>query len=59
MRILRSNGFVIEHLHPLYAPEGADDALYYDIVTPDWAGKWPAEDLWVARYAPDETSDRR
>ena len=38
-----SNGFEIERLIELYAPEGAETHEFYDYVTPDWARKWPAE----------------
>jgi hypothetical protein len=35
----------------LYAPNDAETHAYYDFVTADWARKWPAEELWVARKA--------
>ena len=43
------NGFVIEALHELYAPEDAKDPAYYDIATAQWARRWPVEDLWTAQ----------
>jgi SAM-dependent methyltransferase len=51
--VLRRNGFAVEALHELYPPESAatsDPAAfgYYEIVTEDWASRWPAEELWVA-----------
>jgi len=49
IRVLRENGFVVDALHELYAPEGAETPEYYDIATAEWAGQWPVEDLWVAR----------
>jgi SAM-dependent methyltransferase len=49
--VLRRHGFQVEALHELYAPQGALPPDYYEIVTADWAGRWPAEDLWVARLA--------
>ena len=49
--VLRRNGFVVDALHELYAPDGATDPDYYDIVSADWARQWPAEDLWVAHLA--------
>lgn len=49
IRELRRAGFVVEALHELLADEDADLPEYYDIVTVDWARRWPAEDLWVAR----------
>ena len=47
--VLRDSGFEIERLIELYASEGAETHEYYDYVTPDWARKWPAEEIWVAR----------
>ena len=49
IRVLRRSGFAVETLHELYAPEGARTPDYYDIATAEWAGRWPVEDLWVAR----------
>ena len=49
IRILRGNGFVIEALHELYAPEDAADPDYYDVATVQWASRWPVEDLWTAQ----------
>lgn len=48
---LRSAGFTVEALHELHAPEDAVLPDYYEIVTPDWARRWPAEDLWAASLA--------
>ena len=47
--LLHAAGFEVERLVELYAPEGARPHEYYDTATPEWASKWPAEDLWVAR----------
>jgi SAM-dependent methyltransferase len=47
--LLRANGFEVERLLELYAPDDADTHGYYDFVTAEWARKWPAEELWVAR----------
>ena len=47
--LLRTNGFEIERLVELYAPEDATTHEYYDGATADWARKWPSEDLWAAR----------
>ena len=52
IRVLRANGLVVEALHELYAPADAENHGYYDIVTAQWAGQWPAEDLWVAHLTP-------
>ena len=49
VRMLRASGFVVEALQELYAPEGSEDHPYYEIVSRDWASRWPAEELWVAR----------
>jgi SAM-dependent methyltransferase len=49
VRVLRTHGFVVEALHELLAPAGAEVPGYYEIVTREWAQRWPAEDLWVAR----------
>jgi SAM-dependent methyltransferase len=49
VELLRDSDFQVERLLELYAPEGAETHSYYDFVTADWAGKWPAEELWVAR----------
>jgi SAM-dependent methyltransferase len=48
-RALREAGFEVESLVELYAPEGAKTHEYYDFVTAEWAGKWPAEEIWAAR----------
>jgi hypothetical protein len=49
IRLLRANGFEIEALHELQAPDDAQDPVYYDYVTPEWARQWPSEEIWVAR----------
>ena len=49
IRLLRENGFDVEELHELRAPEERATHTYYDFVTVEWAQKWPCEDLWVAR----------
>ena len=49
IRILTANGFTVEALHELYAPDGAATHEYYDVATADWARQWPVEDLWAAR----------
>ena len=48
-RLLRDTGFEVEDLIELYAPEDAQTHEYYSHVTADWARKWPAEEIWVAR----------
>jgi SAM-dependent methyltransferase len=46
--VLRRNGFVVDALHELFPPADADDPEYYEIVSAQWANRWPAEDVWVA-----------
>lgn len=48
VELLRKSGFVIEALRELYAPEKAVDHPFYEIVSAEWASRWPAEELWVA-----------
>jgi SAM-dependent methyltransferase len=47
--LLRTNGFEIERLLELFASSSAETHSYYKYVTSEWARKWPAEELWVAR----------
>ena len=49
--LLRANGFEIERLVELFARPDAETHSYYKYVTPDWARKWPADEVWVARKA--------
>jgi len=49
IRVLRKNGFEVEALHERLAPEDAVDHGYYDLVPAEWARRWPAEEIWVAR----------
>jgi SAM-dependent methyltransferase len=49
--LLRSNGFEVDALHELFPPGNANTHDFYDIVTADWADRWPAEDAWVAHRA--------
>lgn len=51
IRVLRDAGFVVDALLELHAPDHAPDPDFYDIVTTEWARRWPAEDLWVAHRA--------
>lgn len=48
IQLLRAAGFTVEAMHELYAPEDADDHPFYEIVSRDWATRWPSEELWVA-----------
>jgi len=47
IRLLRGSGFEIEDLVELRAPEGA--ASRFDWVSPEWARRWPSEDVWKVR----------
>jgi len=47
--LLRANGFEVERLVELFAAPDAETHSYYKYVTAEWAGKWPAEEVWVAR----------
>lgn len=47
--LLRHTRFEVVALHELYAPPGAADPQFYEIADAQWAGRWPVEDLWVAR----------
>jgi SAM-dependent methyltransferase len=47
--LLRANGFEIERLVELFAAPDAETHGYYNDVSADWAQKWPAEEIWVAR----------
>lgn len=49
IRVLRKNGFEVEALHERLAPELTTDHEYYDFVPAEWARRWPAEEIWVAR----------
>jgi ubiquinone/menaquinone biosynthesis C-methylase UbiE len=46
--VLRENGFEIDRLLELYAPEDRQTHEYYKWVTAEWARQWPHEELWVA-----------
>jgi ubiquinone/menaquinone biosynthesis C-methylase UbiE len=49
IEILGAAGFVLERLVELYAPEDATTHEYYKYMSAEWAKKWPAEEIWVAR----------
>jgi SAM-dependent methyltransferase len=48
-RLLRTTGFEVEDLVELYAPDDAERHEYYSFTSPEWARKWPAEEIWAAR----------
>jgi SAM-dependent methyltransferase len=47
--LLRQHGFEIEALHELKPGPTAENPSYYDFVDVEWATRWPAEEIWVAR----------
>ena len=49
IRVLRQSDFEIEELIELQAPAEAQLHGYYADVSPVWARRWPAEEIWVAR----------
>ena len=51
IRVLGEKGFVVEALHEQLAADSTTDHEYYDFVPADWARRWPAEEIWVARKA--------
>jgi SAM-dependent methyltransferase len=51
VRLLRRSGFVVEAMHEIFAPPDSGDHPFYEIVSREWASKWPAEELWVALRA--------
>jgi SAM-dependent methyltransferase len=52
LRLLRDNGFEVEALRELRAPDGPDDEQRF-FLTRGWARRWPCEDIWVARRRPE------
>jgi SAM-dependent methyltransferase len=49
IEVLATNGFAVERLIELFAPQDAETHTFYSYVTAEWGSKWPVEDLWVAR----------
>ena len=47
--LLRANGLEIERLIELFAPADAVTHSHWDYVSAEWAKRWPAEEIWVAR----------
>lgn len=47
IRLLRSNGFVVENLVELRP--GPEASTTYPFVTLEWARRWPSEEVWIAR----------
>lgn len=48
IRLLRANGFAIEDLVEVRAPEGAAER-YPEVATLEWSRRWPCEEIWRAR----------
>ena len=48
VRVLRTSGFELLDLAELYADETATKHAYYNF-NPDWARRWPWEEIWRAR----------
>lgn len=48
IRLLRSSGFDVENLVEVRPPEGAPPNRW-NLADPDWARRWPSEQIWVAR----------
>jgi len=48
VRLLRGSGFAVVAMHEIYAPPESNDHSFYEIVSKEWATRWPAEELWVA-----------
>ena len=60
VRLLRTNGFVLEDLVETRPSEGATPRTPF--ASAEWAQRWPSEEIWVARKAPpaslsDEASE--
>jgi SAM-dependent methyltransferase len=49
IRLFRANGLEVERLVEIQAPENARDHRYDTLPDPEWARRWPSEDIWVAR----------
>ena len=47
IRLLRANGFEVEDLLELRAPEG-EDIVEFDVPR-EWARRWPSVEAWKAR----------
>jgi len=52
LRLLRQNGFELEDLIEVQAPEAG--TTRYEYVTLEWARRWPAEEIWKARRRVDD-----
>jgi SAM-dependent methyltransferase len=49
IRLFRASGFQVERLVEIQAPADAKQHRYEALPDPDWARRWPSEEIWVAR----------
>ncbi|HET8605992.1 MAG TPA: class I SAM-dependent methyltransferase [Gaiellaceae bacterium] len=49
IRLLRANGFDVLDLIEVQAPAGAPMHRFEGLPTPEWAHRWPSEEIWRAR----------
>jgi SAM-dependent methyltransferase len=49
IRLLRRSGFEVVDLIEIQAPEGASPCRHKALPLPDWARRWPSEEIWRAR----------
>ncbi|MEO3755539.1 class I SAM-dependent methyltransferase [Streptomyces sp. B6B3] len=54
LRLLRDNGFVVEDLIEIQAPQSTHRG--FPEVTADWARSWPSEEIWKARLTDRPTA---
>jgi SAM-dependent methyltransferase len=47
--LLGANGLEVEALHEPQPGASAENPGYYDFVDLEWARRWPADEIWVAR----------
>jgi SAM-dependent methyltransferase len=47
--LLHAAGFEVERLIDVYARAESTKHEYYGYVSPEWARKWPAEEIWTAK----------
>ena len=48
IRLFRVNGLVVERLHEVQPPEGAE-STYRSAEETTWARRWPMEQIWKVR----------
>ena len=56
IELLRNNGFIIERLLEFGAPKKAESR--YSWANPEWASKWPSEEVWCVRLDTDSNLSR-